>query len=990
MKNSRAFFRCALIIAILSFPSILVQSGEMFILQPNSSAQNPPTLESSAIKSADSVDSRYLFLSKKTLDPVDEEQFLKTISRESLKGGKAISSPYFVLQFTGPIQEEWKTALKNGGVIFYDYIPSFAFIVKIPGDAKSLKDAHPFIRAIIPWRPYYKLSFDSLNDVNLSSFIKSAAPKPSKEYILLCFRDVDIDAVRKKIESAGAIINNTTQSEWKIKFRIAASPSMLEGISQIPEVYWIEPAPQWKMFNERARGAGVCDVDTASQTYGLYGAGQIVAVTDSGVDKGSTDPNVHHADFKNGAGGSRIAQIFDLVGDGGNDKHGHGTHVAGSVCGNGLKSGSNPAAHNYPAACHSGSAPEATLVFQAVGNNSTLGLSGIPDDLNILFKQTRDAGARVHNNSWGGAAKGSYLGNCQDVDEFCWNNKDYTILYAAGNEGVDMIPVLGMIDDFSLGAPASSKNCITVGASENNRPDSGVTSNYGAGGDPRWANEPIKSDTKSNNVNGMAAFSSRGPCWDGRYKPDICAPGTNILSTRSTEAPDSSFWAAFNADYAFMGGTSMASPLTCGMCALLREYLVRYRGIASPSSALVKALLLNGAVDMAPGQYGATGDTKEQPTAAPNDIQGWGRASVQKSLPGGTRNILLVDNPTGIAANGEIKYKFEVKNNDIPLRAKLVWTDFPGSPAADGGLVNDLNLSIIQPDNNVLTPLNPRRPGIVQHLINTPSDSTTPPVIPNLGMVHEGMGVRFVPAQTPMILKMVNFALVAAYPGEYYVDLFILADNQGMPGDIIWKVTYVKTVIQAQDPTTKAYFGICSVPFNILSFNGPFHVALQWSYDINTRLIGGTKPPIKTGNDFHYYFDLDYYNFVWHPWASDAAADLGIEVIGTGPTQTTGNDSVNNVEGIELAAPQTGLYTISVKGNNIAQGPQPFAVVISGNVAPETTPTPTPIPITLVQYKDYLTGKISFTEQQKASADLNKDKKIDIADLIKRILAPLK
>ena len=106
MKNSRAFFRCALIIAILSFPSILVQSGEMFSLQPNSSAQNPPTLESSAIKSADSVDSRYLFLSKKTLDPVDEEQFLKTISRESLKGGKAISSPYFCLLYTSDAADD--------------------------------------------------------------------------------------------------------------------------------------------------------------------------------------------------------------------------------------------------------------------------------------------------------------------------------------------------------------------------------------------------------------------------------------------------------------------------------------------------------------------------------------------------------------------------------------------------------------------------------------------------------------------------------------------------------------------------------------------------------------------------------------------------------------------------------------------------------------------------------------------------------------------
>ena len=103
----------------------------------------------------------------------------------------------------------------------------------------------------------------------------------------------------------------------------------------------------------------------------------------------------------------------------------------------------------------------------------------------------------------------------------------------------------------------------------------------------------------SNDDEQVVAFSSRGPTADGRMKPDILAPGTFILSTRSSQIAANNFaWASYPSNkkrYFHMGGTSMATPLTAGALALVREFLRTKRHIASPSAALMKALLIAGA-----------------------------------------------------------------------------------------------------------------------------------------------------------------------------------------------------------------------------------------------------------------------------------------------------------------------------------------------------------------------------------------------------------
>ena len=85
---------------------------------------------------------------------------------------------------------------------------------------------------------------------------------------------------------------------------------------------------------------------------------------------------------------------------------------------------------------------------------------------------------------------------------------------------------------------------------------------------PGFPAPPINTNPMSDSSTiDIVAFSGRGPTKDERIKPDVVAPGTFILSTESRYIPENNYaWGKFppNKDYFFMGGTSMATPLTAG------------------------------------------------------------------------------------------------------------------------------------------------------------------------------------------------------------------------------------------------------------------------------------------------------------------------------------------------------------------------------------------------------------------------------------------
>ena len=271
----------------------------------------------------------------------------------------------------------------------------------------------------------------------------------------------------------------------------------------------------------------------------------------------------------------------------------------------------------------------------------------VPDLNTQAFPDAYNDGVRVHSNSWGGGTPGEYESFAQSADTFIWNHHDFVVCFAAGNSGVDN-DGNGVIDTGSISSPGTAKDIITVGATENYRPflKSFTYWNFG------YPNKPFVDDKVANNKKGMAAFSSRGPTADGRVKPDVVAPGTYVLSTKSfLVTPFDNFWAkpsqlgygaGYDTYFAADGGTSMATPLIAGAAALVRQYYTDVQGVGDPSAALIKATLISGAYNMSPGQYG-TGRYREIHNP-PDYSQGWGRVNVTDSVtPPAPGNVRFVD-----------------------------------------------------------------------------------------------------------------------------------------------------------------------------------------------------------------------------------------------------------------------------------------------------------------------------------------------------------
>ncbi|MFZ5826695.1 MAG: S8 family serine peptidase [Bacillota bacterium] len=400
-----------------------------------------------------------------------------------------------------------------------------------------------------------------------------------------------------------------------------------------------------------------------AKTTPLTGDKEMVAVCDRGLDSGD-ESNLRNFPLGTNPRWVVLSGNPNELQDGG-EAGGHGTHVAGII------------AHG-PENDRRGVAPRASLLIQPER----------VDEFGSSLEAAYKSGARIHNDSWTtqwsydetskwslGDERGKravrYDRNAVIADTFAHKHRDFVIVIGAANDG----PMQG-----TLGGPAAAKNAITVGSCQN---ELGEQEGIGY---RKYPVPPLNPDN-------LSEFSSRGPTDEGRIKPDVVAPGEGILSTMSQSIPQvMGMWGGVEGEYCYSNGTSMATPLVSGCVALLRQWLREVYKITDPSSALIKALLINGAVKLqAAGGWGSP-------------HQGWGRVNLQNIITPQGRQVCWSDESAALSKGKSAFVTIDVVN-DQPFKVTLVWRDPPATEAQERkekALIHDLDLLVKGPKGDVL------------------------------------------------------------------------------------------------------------------------------------------------------------------------------------------------------------------------------------------------------------------------------------------------
>ena len=609
--------------------------------------------ESTPYDVAKEKDGRHILHSAVVFDPARERPDFQPAGL-----ARGSSGEYAILQMKSVTAAD-KADLERLGVKFFGYVPDNAYQVRIPRAARQKVASHAAVRWVGDFEAGFKVNprlWPSRTDEILSiRVIPFADMAVSKVLALLQRANPALVATR--------VIDDKYSQFLEVSIPPGTADDFVRAASAIEGVRWIEPNDALRLHNAASSSAIQGNKDGAAGrtifAHGITGTGQIVAVTDSGLDDSMCFFRVlNGVDAVTAAvvaEGEEPGPLFPsnkVIGywvQEGADPYDeplfHGTHTSGTVAGD---NSAHPSSATDPGLDPAdGMAPNAQILFQDIGAADGNLRGGNPYS---MFLQALRGGARVHSNSYGSATNGAYTAYEQLVDQFLFDHDEMAVVFSAGNEGPQ---------DLTTGSPGNAKNTITVGA---------VTSGLGL-------TIPI--------------FSSRGPTADGRIKPDIVAPGQNIISAGGDSNHDN-----VNCSTADKQGTSMSAPTVAGGAALLRQYFTdgfypsgtkQAADGFNPSSTLVKAVLLNGTIALPVNEGFGTFRF------------GWGKIFLDNNLyfPGDARKLRLWDLPNSQGLlTGETRTFTVSAATGQELRATLVWTDPEGTPGTAKALVNDLDLTV--------------------------------------------------------------------------------------------------------------------------------------------------------------------------------------------------------------------------------------------------------------------------------------------------------
>jgi subtilisin family serine protease len=809
----------------------------------------------------------------------------------------------YIVQARGVMDAAFRAALTEAGATLVSYIPNNAWLVRASSEIAGQLAAHGRVQSVLAWEPYYKLKEDLLG------LAVEQKPLPAEAKLnLLVFADA-----QQEVTQQLAQMNVTVLGQDASPFGTVVTvepPENWVPLAHLAGVQLLEEAYRRVAANDltRVRIGVATNTITGTNHFGLTGANVLVNVNDSAVD--ALHPDLAGRVFAGPLGG--------LI-----DTDGHGTHVAGIIAGSGAMStnvlnarGSiNPATTNQ----YRGMAPGARIFSQPIGE----GLGTVPD--RTIQEGAALTNAFISNNSWiylGAStyslAAASYDAAVRDSLSGVPGSQPVLYVFAAGNNGEGGDEGTGGRPG-SVRAPGTAKNVITVGAVELPRDITNVVEKVT--GESTNTSTPWKNMTSS--ANHVAGFSARGNVGIGiegpfgRVKPDVVAPGTFVISTRSLDWDEEEYYNPTNYNYNTIFDQLATTNTLLQFPLFLPENAVGFSIILVPTE--------NSPVPFPDMPIFVRRDGP--PTSVQNDLRGTNSVFVPPDLAGlggavGQNWFYAIGNPT-------------MESVRLDIFTTIVTTNDQGNYHT---VLSNLNNSISSTN---------AEPGIPPNYYRYESGTSmaAPAVSGTLALMQEFFEQRLRVTNSPALMKalLINGARSAGNLYDFQVQStinyqgwgLVRLDNSLQPGiSNAFNLTLSNSVFAVDQSPTNALATGQSRTWTVgLDEDGqtlPLRVTLAWTdppgnpaagvklvNDLDLIITNNATGDVYFGNDFP---SGSRFTFAWD------TNDL--------PTI----DSVNNIENIYLPAPLDTNYTITVRArrvnvNAVTAHPndvvQDFALVIS-------------------------------------------------------------
>jgi subtilisin-like proprotein convertase family protein len=599
-----------------------------------------------------------------------------------------------IVQLLGPVSKTPREALLATGAKIVHYLPQNAYIIwtddqqqrnavlDLVTDGKTLQFFDDFLEEDA-LSPQLDAMVGGASEVEVTVQVYNVDEKaPAAAALIAADRVQQVMAFATEVIRPAAPVLDGLYTNMTIRVPAPALPVIAAMDAVVNVEPYIEPVKNSERQAQEMAGnlnAGGTAASGAGYLAWLSARGfpttaasyPLLTMTDDGVDNGSTSPLDQTLRVNGAAGGvsrviSNVNATADATGDG---KAGHG-HLNTTIA-LGYDAGMGVLDAVYLRAM--GISPYGRIAGMKIfANAGSYDTSRIGSTDAALIAAEYNQGADMSSNSWGAATAGAYNATAQaydsgtrDATSSVAGNQQLFFIFSAGNSGSGAQ---------TIGSPGTAKNVLTVGASEDTDAD-------GTDG-------CVTPATDADNIQQIVGFSSRGPCSDGRKKPEIVAPGTHITGRANPTSGYTGggvcdqYWPTGQTIYARSSGTSHSTPAVAGMASLTWNYLNRQYGITRPSPALLKAYIIHSARYLT-----ATGGN------LPHPAQGYGFANMDLAFSP-TVSRMMVDQTNVFGATGESQtLAGSVADSTKPIRVALAWTD-PAGTTTGSAWVNDLNLTV--------------------------------------------------------------------------------------------------------------------------------------------------------------------------------------------------------------------------------------------------------------------------------------------------------